>query len=159
MDKKLEEMKKIMQKRVRVLSVFSGVIVIFIICAITNVVHPFIGGENYADFMAGFQVGILIALDIVMLFYNTKYRAALKDEKKLKLLYLEETDERVKYIEQMAGKSSYKYVVCILIIAACIVGYFSVAAFVALLGAAMVEVAVTVILSLYYTKKMTGNEN
>jgi hypothetical protein len=37
--------------------------------------------------------------------------------------------------------------------------YFSVAAFVALLGAAMIEAAVTVILSLYYTKKMTGNEN
>jgi hypothetical protein len=158
MDKKLEEMKKIIKQRVRVQGISVGIIIIIIICVIMNVFHPFIGGENYSDFMAGFQVGILVALDIVMLFHILKYRAALKNEKKLKLLYLEETDERVKYIQQMAGKSSYKYVEFILLVAACIAGYFSIVAFVALLGAALVEAVVTGILSLYYTKKMTGNE-
>jgi hypothetical protein len=158
MDKELEVLKRILEQRVRILCVVVSCISVLVLGVIANKVHPLIGGENYADFMSGVQVGLLIALDLIIISYICTYSVALKDGKKLKKLYLEENDERVKYIEQMAGKSAYKYVIIILVIAACIAGYFSIEAFAALMGAVVIEGMVIRILKLYYSKKLTGNE-
>ena len=114
-------------------------------------------GENDAlkDSLAfSFQCGFSAAGSIVLVFWLMKYRGALKDEAKLRLLYNEENDERMKSIRAKAGIPMVLILSLALVLAGMIIGYFNETVFVVLIGAALFQLLVSLGVKLYYKVKM-----
>ncbi len=148
----MEKFRRTIQKRIWM---YIGVIAIFSFMLGAQAFGwftPAVANEHYVDFLSGFQFGILVAVDLVCVYNVFYYLTALKDNEKLKKLYIKENDERELEIDKRSGMVSYKAMIIILIIAAVIVGYFSMEGFIALMGAALLEIIVRVVLYGYYSK-------
>lgn len=148
----MENFKNTIRKR---LKFYTGVIALFTILFGANVLHwftPIVPNEHYVDFFSGFQFGLLIGIELFIVFRIAHYTSILKDEKKLRMLYIKENDERTLEIGKRCGCESYKYVIVILLAGAIIWGYFSMEGFIALMVAALVEILVRGGLYIYYSK-------
>lgn len=156
MEKKLERMRKEVRGRMWQTLVITVVLVALLIVVCTGVIPMRNGDQRAADFLAGFQVGLLITLTVAEVYYLMRYVTALSDDKKLKKLYYEEHDERKLYIEQISGQKSQHITIVILIVAAVLVGYYSIEAFVALVAAVAVTGLVGIGVKIYYEKTVTG---
>lgn len=71
---------------------------------------------------------------------------------------LEEQDERTQYVEQMAGRYSWRWMTILLLAAAVVAGYFSIGAFVALICAALAEALLTGILRFHFNRQTGGTD-
>ena len=156
MEKKLERMRKEVRGRMWQTLVITVVLVALLIVVCSGVIPMRNGDQRAADFLAGFQVGLLITLTVAEVYYLMRYVTALSDDKKLKKLYYEEHDERKLYIEQISGQKSQHITIVILIVAAVLVGYYSIEAFVALVAAVAVTGLVGIGVKIYYEKTVTG---
>ena len=141
MEKKLERMRATLRRRLAFFAVGSGCIVLLAVLAATRSLSPLVGDTHYTDFFAGFQTGML--LEAVAIFFVVRYLLALRDDARLTALLLEEQDERTQYVEQMAGRYSWRWMTILLLAAAVVAGYFSIGAFVALICAALAEALLT----------------
>lgn len=101
-----------------------------------------------------FQCGFSAAGSIVLVFWLMKYRGALRDEAKLRLLYNEEKDERMSAIRAKAGIPMVLILFLALVLAGMIIGYFNETVFVVLIGAALFQLLVSLGVKLYYKAKM-----
>ena len=101
-----------------------------------------------------FQCGFSAAGSIVLVFWLMKYRAALKDETKLRLLYNEEKDERMSAIRAKAGIPMVLILSMALVLGGMIIGYFNETVFVVLIGVALFQLLVSLGVKLYYKVKM-----
>ncbi len=101
-----------------------------------------------------FQCGFSAAGILVLVIWMIKYRAALKDEAKLRLLYNEENDERMSAIRAKAGIPMVLILSLALVLAGMIIGYFNETVFVVLIGAALFQLLVSLGVKLYYKVKM-----
>lgn len=112
------------------------------------------GDEGFYDFYEGFiggvstGVGLLLVINI---FLNVR---AMRDEKRLKTQYIKEHDERRQQIWLLSGANSYWFDVVGLLLAAIVVGRFSLTAFLCLLGSLLYICIVRGIFKLYYCKKI-----
>lgn len=157
MEKKLEKMRAEVKRRMQLASI--GVFWISLLMGLIGTkTIPSNLAENQADFLMGFQAGLLVALDLVLVYRVGTYLRALKDDKKLKQLYYKENDERECYIAQMAGKKSMSITVVLLVVLAVIAANFSFEAFVALIVATVVVGVVNIGIKVYYTHANTGSE-
>lgn len=156
MEKKLERMRKEVRGRMWQTLVITVVLVALLIVVCSGVIPMRNGDQRAADFLSGFQVGLLITLTVAEVYYLMRYVTALSDDKKLKKLYYEEHDERKLYIEQISGQKSQHITIVILIVAAVLVGYYSIEAFVALVAAVAVTGLVGIGVKIYYEKTVTG---
>lgn len=148
----MENFKKTIQKR---LNFFTGVILLFSLLFAGNMLHwftPIVKNPHYVDFFSGVQVGMFIGIEIYLVYRVAYYMATLKDEKALRTLYIKENDERNMEISKRAGIESYRIVIVILLAGAIVVGYFSMVGFIALMGAALVEILVRAGLYAYYSR-------
>lgn len=153
METSVERMKEIIRRRLIVGSFLVSGVGILIALQVYNMFRPFVGGENYADFLSGVQLGLLIGVDLVAVFFLAKYLGLLKDEKRMRESFVQENDERNAAIAAKVGVSSYGFTSVGLVVAAVVAGYFSIGAFVALLGAMVFEVLVRLALYLYYSRR------
>lgn len=156
MEKKLERMRKEVRGRMWQTLVITVVLVALLIVVCSGVIPMRNGDQRAADFLAGFQMGLLLAITVAEVYYLMRYVTALSDDKKLKTLYYEEHDERKLYIEQISGQKSQHITIVILIVAAVLVGYYSIEAFVALVAAVAVTGLVGIGVKIYYEKTVTG---
>lgn len=157
METKLEKMRAEVKKSMQLAAI--GVFWIFILMGmIRTKTIPSNLAANEAEFMMGFQAGLLVVLDLVLIYKVGIYWRALKDDKKLKQLYYKENDERECYIDQMAGKKSMNITVVLLVVLAVIAANFSFEAFIAIIVATLVVGAVNIGIKLYYTHTSTGIE-
>lgn len=101
-----------------------------------------------------FQCGFSAAGSIVLVFWLMKYRGALKDEAKLRLLYNEEKDERMSAIRAKAGIPMVLILSMALVLVGMIIGYFNETVFVLLIGVALFQLLVSLGVKLYYKVKM-----
>lgn len=101
-----------------------------------------------------FQCGFSVAGSIVLVFWLMKYRGALKDEAKLRLLYNEEKDERMSAIRAKAGIPMVLILSMALVLGGMIIGYFNETVFVVLIGVALFQLLVSLGVKLYYKVKM-----
>ena len=101
-----------------------------------------------------FQCGFSAAGSIVLVFWLMKYRSALKDETKLRLLYNEEKDERMSAIRAKAGIPMVLILSMALVLGGMIIGYFNETVFVVLIGVALFQLLVSLGVKLYYKVKM-----
>jgi hypothetical protein len=152
MEKKLEKMKKEIQRQNAVLiglfSIASGLLVL----SNSGFLARHYTGGQYADFIDGFILGLVIVTDIICIFRLVKNQAAIKDEKKLTRLYNEMNDERTKQINALAGGNSVKMSMILLIVVALIVSFISFEAFLAIIGAVVVIGLVHKGMVLYYSR-------
>lgn len=56
-----------------------------------------------SDFIAGMSLGMCVGIAMVAIFYIIQMTLALRNEEKLKKLYISETDERIALIRTKAG--------------------------------------------------------
>ena len=101
-----------------------------------------------------FQCGFSAAGSIVLVFWLMKYRTALKDEAKLRLLYNEEKDERMSAIRAKAGIPMVLILSMALVLGGMIIGYFNETVFIVLIGVALFQLLVSLGVKLYYKVKM-----
>jgi hypothetical protein len=79
---------------------------------------------------------------------------AIKDERKLKMAYNRENDERMKAIRAKAGMPMLLITSVMMVIAAIIAGYFNIVVFYTLTAAAMMQLLLGVSVKLYHMKTM-----
>lgn len=112
-----------------------------------------LGEESIAEgTVTGFQFGIIFAIGLLTLFQRIKLSMVIKDDKKLKILYNKEHDERLKTIRSKAGMPMLMITSIIMLIAAVIAGYFNIIVFSTLVIAAFVQLSIGVIVKLYCMK-------
>lgn len=101
-----------------------------------------------------FQCSFSAAGLLVLTFWLMKYRKALADETKLRLLYNEEKDERMSAIRTKAGIPMVLILSMALVLGGMIIGYFNETVFVVLIGVALFQLLVSLGVKLYYKMKM-----
>ncbi len=101
-----------------------------------------------------FQGGLLIAFVLLPLIKAFRYHKCLKDETALRKLYNEENDERKKLIRQKSGMPLMQITSGLMIFSGIIIGYVNKTVFYTLVFAAMAQMAIAVIIKIYYMKKL-----
>lgn len=99
-----------------------------------------------------FSVGFAIGIEAVVIYFLARYRGALKDEQKLKELYIEENDEREKHISARIGESGIKIILISLSAAMLIAAYFDRVVFFTLLAATLFVAATISLLRVFYSR-------
>ena len=145
----MELFKKKIKTRIVLL---CAVLLLFVAILLYN---QFGANDALKDSLAfSFQCGFSAAGILVLVIWMIKYRAALKDEAKLRLLYNEENDERMSAIRAKAGIPMVLILSLALVLAGMIIGYFNETVFVVLIGAALFQLLVSLGVKLYYKVKM-----
>ena len=109
--------------------------------------------EHWDSFNQGFCFGIVCAIIGVVLGTVIKYMNAIKKEEKLRKLYIKETDERIKIIEEKIGSVGFNICIFGMLITAVISSFINTTIFLTLLGCAFFFVIIKLILKIYYVKK------
>jgi len=109
--------------------------------------------DSTYEFISGFQMGILAFLVFVMAFSIIRNSAAIIKPKRLKKLYIFETDERILFIRQKSGTVGMNIIMYGLILGAIVSGNINNTVFFTLLGTCTYVGLVRISLKLYYRKK------
>lgn len=121
----------------------------------TNAWNTFLTVEKNGDgaFMAGFRSGFCTSLIGFLVVKIIILSRALKDEKKLKAMYIKETDERNMLIEQKTSTASFAVTIIGLGVACVIVSFFSRQILYTLICVILFVSIVKVTFNIYYSKK------
>lgn len=149
----MEKYKEGLRNRIVLMLGFSlsSVVLVILASALGSVKAE--GSENLASMIRGFQLGIFIALQIMLLAQIIRYIKGLKDDSTLKKLYVEENDERKKLIKDKIGGAGFNFILCGIATATVISGFFNQTVFVTLLGVLVFTVTVKGLLKIYYRNK------
>lgn len=158
MEKKLEKMRNEIKTRLHSQQGLLAIVVILLGASASGVLPVKLESEQAADFISGFQIGILSAMAVIVLYQMVRYLKALKDDTCLKQIYYKEHDERMCCIEQKVGKSCMGITLVLMIVAAVIAGYFSEVVFFTLLGSAALQALIGLGLKFYYIHSFSGEE-
>lgn len=101
-----------------------------------------------------FQCGFSTAGSLVLAYMLMKYRRALSDEQKLKTLYNQENDERMKTIRAKAGVPMVMILSLLLVLAGMVIGYFNETVFFVLICVALFQLFASAAVKLYYMRKI-----
>jgi len=119
-----------------------------------NYFRPVSGGDDFADFFQGFQLGIAMAFLIWAAVNIIRYRKILQDEEAIRAFYIREHDERTAAIWSRSGGTAL-YTCGILIIGAALVaGYFDPTVFITLVSCGLFLLLVKKGLCIYYRRTM-----
>ncbi len=142
-----------LKKRIMVLTVFS-IVAILLVAIVGYWGYSQIGSSTHInDFMHGAQLGLFAGFLLMMLRDIAKYIWAIKDENKIKAIYIEENDERKKLIKDKIGGVGFDFIIGVMMIAIVIAGFFNETVFLTLLGALGFMAIVKLSLKLYYNRK------
>lgn len=145
----MEAYRKTIQRRIALLSL---------------VIALFVGILLYDQFLASealrnsivfsFQCGFASAASIGIVFLIVRYRKAVNDEEKLRLLYNQEYDERMSAIRNKAGVPMVLILSLIMVFVGMIAGYYNKAIFFTLELAALGQLFISAAVKFYYKAKM-----
>ena len=142
------------QLSVRLGLLTSGLLVICISLTLSgHYEKPASESEMMQGFISGFQVGIAVALLLVMLFFVIRYIRAINNSERLRRLYIVETDERNVLIRQKTGSIGIHITNYGLILGTVVAGNINDVAFLTMLAASLFVGLVHVFLKLYYRRK------
>lgn len=102
----------------------------------------------------GFHGGALSSFSVLLILNIFKNIKAMKDENKLKKLYIEENDERAIMIMQKTGAVGINICILGFSIATIIAGYFNRIAFFTLLGSTLFVSLIKGLFKIYYHRKI-----
>ncbi|MGN0675532.1 MAG: hypothetical protein ACI4KG_07255 [Oscillospiraceae bacterium] len=111
------------------------------------------GTAEEGDFTSGFRTGFcssIVGFAVVKAIFCA---AALKNEKKLKAMYIKETDERTAMILQKTASSSFCVTIMALAVASVVASFFSMTVLYTLIAIIFFIVFVRTAFQFYYTRK------
>lgn len=149
----METFKKTLQKRIVQMGIINSFALIFIVLTGRYGLVTAGSSINISDYIHGFQTGIFIGVQLVVLLTIGKYRKAMKNPQKLKELYIKENDERAKLIRDKVGGAGFFFTASCLAVAAIIAGFFNETVFFTLSATLIFFLLVKLILKKYYSKK------
>lgn len=145
----MEQYKK--KLKVRIL-IFSILLLIFVAVLLYNQFGTSSAIKNSLSF--SFQCGFSAAGALALVFWIAKYRRALLDELKLRILYNKENDERMKAIWAKSGIPMTVILSMVLVLAGIVIGYFNETVFFVLICVAIFQLFATAAVKFFYMKKM-----
>jgi len=144
----MDKYKKVLKRRIALLT-------IPVLLAVgLGIYDVFFASEVIKDsFIFGFQCGASIALGIMSATLIIYYRRILADDKKLKLQYNKENDERLKTIRAKAGMPMLLITSIGMIVAGIVAGYFNPTIFITLVAAAIAQMLIGAVIKQIYLRK------
>lgn len=115
---------------------------------------PATGNSHWASGWHGYIFGASIGIFSAMLGFLIRNVRAMKNDRKLKELYVKEHDERTIRIQTLAGNMTMKCLLWMGLVASIIAGYFSITVSITILACIFVSSTVNLILIAYYCKQM-----
>lgn len=143
----MEEYRKKLKKSIKICrAVIVGMILLWIVLLIVTKANGITRASDFAD-------SFCLSMVIIMAIIISQYSSALKNEEKLKKLYIKETDERSRLIEEKSYTAALSTTLCILGLSAMIASFFYKPAFYTLVAVIIVIAAVQGGFQLYYSRK------
>lgn len=118
-----------------------------------NILSPVTGDSHWQSTWHGYITGISCGVFALLLVVLIRNRRALKDEKKLKALYVKEHDERTIQIATLARNTAMQILLPAGLVASVIAGYFSVTVSMTILACTFFSSGIILFLMNYYSKK------
>lgn len=119
-----------------------------------SILIPATHDERWRSTWYGYITGSCAGVFAVMLGGLIRNVRALKDEKKLKKLFVEAHDERTIQIQTMARNTAMQILLCAGLVATVIAGYFNVTVSITIFVCIWISSSVNLILISYYNKKL-----
>lgn len=110
--------------------------------------------KDVPDFSRGMITGIYVGMDVVAVFLMIKYLILLRNETKLKAEYIKTTDERNIEISKETMRTSSVITIALTGLAILITGFFNRTASLTLFIDMAASTLITLLVNLYYKKKM-----
>ena len=145
----MEQFRKTLKRRLTFASLYNA-LVLLCLTAGYAVARRF----ALPDIAVGFTCGVMVGLQMVMIYFMSKIHRALKDEEKLQALCIEENDERSRFIEAKIGGSGVSIILGGLLLGTVVSCYFDQTVFFTLLGALFFCLLVRGTLKIYYRSKI-----
>ena len=142
------------------LSIACIVLAIFAMLAIgselgwISLIRPIAGDSHWQSTWYGYICGASIGVFAMMLFLVIRNRKALKDEAKLKKLYIQSNDERTAKIYTLARNTAMQILLYVGLVATVIAGYFSITVSITILVCLFVCSITCTLLAHYYSRIM-----
>ena len=142
------------------LGICCGILAVFAVFAagselgLFTFFSPVAGNSHWASGWHGYIFGASIGIFSGMLGYLIRNVRAMKNDRKLKELYVKEHDERSIRIQTLAGNMTMKCLLWMGLVATIIAGYFSITVSVTILACIFVSSVINLIFIAYYSKKM-----
>ena len=154
----MEQFKKELQASCRFTAVLSVILAVFSVLGFAAeaglvALAPVGGGERWQSIWRGLVSGGATGVLAVMLAGLVRSLRALKDEKKLRKLYVESRDERQLQIWTSARASAMRITLLAGLVAGLIVSYFHVVIGVTILALEFIHALTCLACKLYYSKK------
>lgn len=141
------------------LAVGSTILILFAIAGIGSelgwfsMIQPVSGDSHWQSAWRGFLTGAACGLGALMITFYIRNRLALRDERKLKKLYVKEHDERTVQIYTCARNSAMQILLIVGLVATVIAGYFSPTVSITILACTFVSSVTSLLFAFYYSKK------
>lgn len=148
--KNLQNYRKEIARRISLLVVFCITALLAIVLGAVFLKDISPSNADTTDYVLGFFTGI----ELVCIFYMGCLIRAYRDEKYLKEMYTKETDEREILIRMKSGKDIVPILSFVIAVIACVMSYVNYEVFIALTAVAIAQIIITVILKIYWSKKL-----
>ena len=148
--KNLQNYRKEIARRISLLVVFCVIALLAIVLGADFLKDISLETTDRTDYVLGFFTGI----ELVCVFYMGCLIRAYRDEKYLKEMYTKETDEREILIRMKSGKDIVPILSFVIAVIACVMSYVNYEVFTALTAVAIAQIIITLILKIYWSKKL-----
>lgn len=108
--------------------------------------------DRLNDSALGFINGLTLGIEIICIFWVFKIRKALKDDKMLRELYIDEHDERKNFIKLKSGSNLIGKIALGIFVASILASYFNMVVFYTLVITGIFLILVSLSLKLYWRK-------
>lgn len=112
-----------------------------------------LGEKSTTDLGNGFGTGACASVITLMIINVCRYSTALKNDEKLKKLYISQTDERERLIYEKSNSSSFRAVIILLGFAAMIASFFSKTIFYTVVAIIIAIAFIQAAFRFYYRRK------
>lgn len=149
----MEEFRKQVQKTLNIYrAVLMAAIVILVVLNEIEITAV-LGEKSMTDLSSGFGTGVCSSIITLMIINVCRYSAALKNDEKLKKLYILETDERERLIYEKTNSSSFRAIIILLGFAAMVASFFSKPIFYTIVAIIVAIAFIQVAFKFYYRRK------
>lgn len=148
--KNLQNYRKEIARRISLLVVFCVTALLAIVLGADFLKDISLETTDRTDYVLGFFTGI----ELVCVFYMGCLIRAYRDEKYLKEMYTKETDEREILIRMKSGKNIVPILSLVIAVIACVMSYVNYEVFIALTAVSIAQIIITLILKIYWSKKL-----
>jgi len=147
----MEKFKATLKKRLAVALLYNAVILILLVFGVFFMSK---GSSDYIrGYVSGYNLGFCVGIQFVTIYLMVRYYKAIRNEEKLKALYIYENDERNKFIQTKIGGLGINIAIAGLAIGTIVSGYFNETVFFTLSAAMIFTALVKGILKIVYSNK------